>query len=236
MEYAGRELELVADALNWKSYWSSMVQPYVRGRVLEVGAGLGATTMALCTGDAEWTCLEPDARLAGLIDNKISLGDLPRTCHVHQGVITDLPFDERFDTVLYIDVLEHIVNDEAEVIEATKRLSTNGHLVVLAPAHNWLFSPFDREIGHHRRYSRATLERLSGRSLSLVQSRYVDSLGLLLSLGNRWLLRRALPTARNIRFWDRRIVPWSRMIDGWLQFSVGKTVICVWRRTADGQR
>ena len=233
MEYVGQELELFAEARNWKSYWSSIVRPYLRGRVLEVGAGLGATTTALCTGDTNWTCMEPDPRLAQQIGEKIARGDLPRTCRVHQGVMTDLPPDERFDTILYIDVLEHIANDGDEVIEATKRLSATGHLVVLAPAHNWLFSPFDREIGHHRRYSRATLERLAGRSLSLVQSRYVDSLGLLLSLGNRCLLRRELPTVQNITFWDRRVVPWSRVLDSWLGFSVGKTVVCVWQQTAD---
>jgi SAM-dependent methyltransferase len=232
MEYVGQELELFTEARNWKSYWSSMVQPYLRGRVLEVGAGLGATTTVLCTSDMEWTCMEPDPRLARHIGERIARGDLPRTCRVHQGVMTDLPPDERFDTILYIDVLEHIANDGDEVIEATKRLSTTGHLVVLAPAHDWLFSPFDQEIGHCRRYSRATLEQLAGRSLSLVQSRYVDSLGLLLSLGNRWLLRRELPTTRNIMFWDRRVVPWSRLLDGWLRFCVGKTVICVWRQTA----
>ena len=61
-EYSGTELELFAHATNWKAYWRRMLAPFVRGDVLEVGAGIGTNTpllRELTTG--AWTCLEPDA-------------------------------------------------------------------------------------------------------------------------------------------------------------------------------
>ena len=59
---------------------------------------------------------------------------------------------------------------------------------------------------------------------------YLDNVGLLLSLGNRLLLRRDLPSAAQIAFWDRRIIPLSRILDRLTGHRLGKTVLCVWRR------
>ena len=63
--------------------------------------------------------------------------------------------------MLYIDVLEHIEHDLDELARAASHLAPGGHLVVLAPAHQALFSDFDRAIGHYRRYNRAGLQKLA---------------------------------------------------------------------------
>jgi len=60
--YVGQELDLFALADNWKSYVKAQIAIYLTGDVLEVGAGIGATTAALHDGTARrWVCLEPDA-------------------------------------------------------------------------------------------------------------------------------------------------------------------------------
>jgi len=229
--YPGGELELFARAANWKAYWAAAVGRFVAGRVLEVGAGLGATAAALCAGtEAGWLCLEPDAGLAARIEDKIRRRELPDNCQVRRGTLRDLPAGERFDTILYIDVLEHIADDRDELRAAAGRLAPGGHLVVLAPAHGWLFSPFDAAIGHVRRYGRAALVGLAPDGLVCRRAAYLDSVGLLLSLGNRLLLRRDLPSAAQIAFWDRRIIPLSRILDRLTGHRLGKTVLCVWRR------
>ena len=61
-----------------------------------------------------------------------------------------------FDTILYVDVLEHIADDAAELARARRLLTPEGNLVVLAPAHQSLFSPFDAAVGHYRRYDERT--------------------------------------------------------------------------------
>jgi hypothetical protein len=109
-------------------------------------------------------------------------------------------------------------------------LRPGGHLIVLAPAHGWLFSRFDRSIGHFRRYSARQLGELTPAGLGLVRSHYLDSVGLLASAANRLALRQSLPTARQIRFWDRVLVPLSRVIDPITWHRVGKSVLCVWTR------
>jgi SAM-dependent methyltransferase len=219
---------------NWKAYYRSFIGPTLRGDVLEVGAGLGATTRALCDGSQRsWLCLEPDRSLAAAITSKIANGELPPVCRATTGFVRALPAAASFDCILYIDVLEHVADDAGEVRDAVARLRHGGHLVILAPAHQCLFSQFDAAIGHYRRYTHATLAALMPPSLRRRRLVYLDSVGLMASLANRWLLRSAEPTAAQIRFWDRVLVPPSRIVDRLLLFRVGRSALGIWRLETD---
>jgi SAM-dependent methyltransferase len=230
--YAGSELALFSSALNWKNYLRRRIRSYLGKHVLEIGAGLGATTHVLCTGDVNrWVCLEPDPRLASQILTRISDGELPDCCQVVVGTLEDdLDVGSSFDTVLYIDVLEHIEDDLGELRRAASYVRPNGYLVVLAPAHQWLFTPFDQAIGHFRRYTKRSLAALTPGDLQLVHCGYMDAVGLLASVGNRVFLRRAMPTPRQIATWDQLMVPLSWRIDPLLRYMVGKSVLAVWRQ------
>jgi SAM-dependent methyltransferase len=231
--YPGLELDLFQHATNWKRYYARILRPYISGAVLEVGAGFGGTSRFLCDGRQEsWTCLEPDTSLVARLRRNLADMPLPIPHAVAQGTLADDVVASRsFDTVLYVDVLEHIEDDYGELARAAGRLRPHGHVIVLAPAHNWLYSPFDRAIGHYRRYSRRTLIAASSDGLVLVRAFYLDSFGLFASLGNKALLRKAYPTLSQIRFWDSTLVPISRMVDPLLGHRVGRTVVTIWERS-----
>lgn len=224
-QYCGSELELFAEARNWKRYLFERIGPYLRGHVLEVGAGIGANTQAFAGADfTRWTCLEPDASLSA----RISLpGD---RYEVLTGSLRDLPSNAGFDSVVYIDVLEHIEDDRGELESAAARLKSGGCCIVLAPAHQWLYTPFDRVIGHYRRYGRSQLAALTPDGLRLDRLECLDSAGLLASLGNRLFLNRSMPTARHIAFWDGFLIPISQRVDGLFGRFVGKSVLGIWRK------
>lgn len=229
--YVGTELDVFALAENWKAYYGTFLRPTLAGDVLEVGAGLGATTHALCDGtQARWTCLEPDPALASAIARGIAAGALPACCRVVPGNTASLPADDLYDAILYVDVLEHIADDRAELGVAARHLREGGRLAVLSPAHAWLTTPFDAAIGHHRRYTKTTLAAAVPGGLERERLDYLDAAGLFLSLGNRLLLRSAHPTAAQILFWDRRVIPVSRVLDRLLGRRAGKSVLGIWRR------
>jgi SAM-dependent methyltransferase len=226
-EYVGSELDAFAAASNWKVYIAALLQPHVRGAVLEVGAGIGATTRALWhPGVHAWLCLEPDAAMADrLRDLRLSGGSAPEVVH---GTLASLQPGRRFDTVLYIDVLEHIQDDRAELSAATAHLAPGGSLFVLAPAFPSLYSEFDRAIGHCRRYTAASLTAAFPPALRRRAVFYADSAGVLLSAANRLLLRQSLPTPRQIQVWDRVVLPVSRILDPLLGRRVGRSVIAIY--------
>lgn len=229
--YVGDELDLFAAAVRWKAYFRRRIAPYLGAEVLEVGAGLGGTTRALCRGtERRWVCLEPDPTLAARLDAERAAGRLPAGCEVVVGTLEDRLRDDQFDSVLYMDVLEHIDDDRGEAMRAARRVATGGHLIALSPAHQWLYTPFDRAIGHCRRYTRESLGALAPEGLELAWIGYLDSVGLAASLANKLLLRQAMPTAAQVRFWDRTLVRMSEWVDPALGFRAGKSVLAIWRR------
>jgi hypothetical protein len=281
--YCGSELALFAQARNWKAYWASRVRPHLGAEVLEVGAGIGATTQVLCGGEGSesqcrmsnvecrkndeapmtnsgpvppsdfelrhsfdirhstfdissptypqrWVCLEPDARMAAGLKAAAARGELPACCAICPGTLAALKPEEMFDSILYIDVLEHIENDRGELAAAMSHLRAGGKLIVLGPAHPWLYSPFDKALGHFRRYTKTMLAAAVPPGLVCLELIYLDSVGLLASASNRLFLRRHLPSPRQIAIWDRLMVPLSCVVDPLFRYRVGKSVLGVWER------
>jgi SAM-dependent methyltransferase len=229
-QYVGGELGLFAKAVNWKEYWLSRVAPWVSGSVLEVGAGIGANTGLLLKIPAleKLTSLEPDSDMAQALARAVADNSWP--VEVRTGTLTAISLEEKFDSILYIDVLEHIEDDAGELARAGTRLKQGGRLVVLSPALPFLYSPFDREIGHFRRYTKKMLREITPTDLRLANIAYLDSVGLLASLGNRLLLHKPMPSETDIRLWDSVFVPASRLLDRLTFSQIGKSILSVWEK------
>lgn len=229
--YIGNELEVFEYATAWKKYYGGMLAPYLKGKVLEVGAGIGGTTTALCDGtQQEWVCLEPDPDLYGKLQDKIVSGRLPPCCRSIKGTTGDLSGGQKYDAILYIDVIEHIEHDAEELVRATQLLAEGGFLIVLVPAHQYLYNEFDKAIGHFRRYDKKMLKGAAPSGVHLIKMRYLDSGGLLASLVNKYFLKQSYPTVKQIRFWNKWIIPVSRVVDVILSFSTGKTLTAIWQK------
>ncbi len=170
--------------------------------------------------------MEPDESLAG----QIVQGAGYASVEVVVGTVRDVAVTGQFDSVLYIDVLEHIEDDRGELEEAATRLRPGGRLIVLVPAHMSLYSPFDTAIGHFRRYSRTSLLRSLPQGGSVRISTYMDSVGLLASGMNRFFLRSKAPTKQQISFWDKKMIPVSRRTDQLLRGQLGKSLLVIGER------
>jgi 2-polyprenyl-3-methyl-5-hydroxy-6-metoxy-1,4-benzoquinol methylase len=229
--YVGEELELFARALHWKRYFRSAIADRLVGDVLEVGAGIGETTRHLLDGrQRSWLCLEPDERLATRLRAWAEGSAVAPRPTVQIGTTRDVNPRSRFDTILYIDVLEHIEDDRAEASRAAELLVPGGTVIVVSPAFQQLFSEFDRSVGHYRRYTRASLAAVMPASLRQVRMRYMDSVGFIASLANRALLRQSLPSRRQIALWDRVMIPASRVLDPLLARGFGRSVLAIYER------
>jgi SAM-dependent methyltransferase len=223
--YVGSELELFIKAKNWKKYWAGRVRPFVRGSVLDVGAGLGATFDYLSNSSDSWTCLEPDPDLCDQLQER--LANHPRPPRVVCGTLDAIGADEKFDTIVYIDVLEHIEHDGEQMQAATARLKPGGFLIVLSPALPLLFSPFDRSVGHFRRYTARSLKAVTPPGLAVKDWFFLDGIGVLASLFAR-VAKRSAPTQAQIATWDKTIVPVSRVTDAVTSRWFGRTIVMVW--------
>ncbi len=229
-EYVGTELELFKEAKNWKSYFVDQCRDFLEGPVLEVGAGLGYTTAAFkLRGDWPWTCLEPDPELVNALQVNLKNQDIQAT--VVHGTLASLNPDQLYKTILYIDVLEHIESDSEELLKASKHLQPGGRIIVLSPAFQILYSPFDKAIGHFRRYEKSTIRKIIPERMQVIKLRYLDSLGAFLNLGNRYVRKAQYPRLSDIYFWDKLIIPISRYLD-YLMPVFGRSILFIIQKQA----
>lgn len=226
-QYPGQELELFRHAENWKTYFSGKIKKHIAGNVLELGAGIGGTTPYLFHENVTgWTLAEPDMDMFLILQKQLAEQKLPSKCTVVNGTIDSVPGN--YDTILYIDVLEHIREDADELSKAAAKLNTGGRIIVLSPAFPLLYSPFDKELGHFRRYNRSQLKKITPAALQLTSLQYLDTMGFIAGFMNKILLRQKYPTKSQVKFWDKMLVPLSRVIDQISMHSFGKTIIGVW--------
>lgn len=228
--YIGNELELFEHATNWKEYWLNKIKKHVSGDTAEVGAGIGANSLKIlnsCPAITSLTSIEPDSQLLEkLIEKTQNTPIIP-----FNGFLGNLPADKKFNTILYIDVIEHIENDNQELIEAANRLQPGGKLIVLVPAHQYFYSEFDKAIGHYRRYNKKMLKNSAANThLKLNKMFYLDSVGMASSMANKWFLKQNYPTLQQIKMWDNLIVKTSKLIDPILNYQLGKTLIGIWEK------
>lgn len=232
-KYEGNELDVFSAAVKWKGYWAQKINKYVEGVVLEVGAGIGSNTVLLknCRV-SKWVALEPDcdlcARMRADFKNKFNILDVDVfSCDLSEFRGSDLSFD----TILYLDVLEHIKDDKEELRAASGFLKLGGKIVILAPAHNFLYSPFDRRIGHYRRYNKSMLNNITPDGFKVIDIKYLDSVGFFASLVNKVFLRESEPSLLSILFWDRCLVRASMFFDVFFQYFFGRSILVVMEKS-----
>ena len=156
-------------------------QPFLGDRILEIGCGIGGILERLppCSLihslDVEADVLAAARqRFVGRPECQFSLLDLA-TCS--EQTFSNLK-SQRFDTVLAVNVLEHIQNDGLILQRVEQLLQPGGHLLILVPAHQWLYGEYDRLDGHFRRYSKNSLARLIAQTkLRIRRLHYFNLLG-----------------------------------------------------------
>jgi len=226
--YSGNELQDFSDAINWKAYWLNEILPFLGDEVLEIGAGIGSTVKNLNFKKfRKWFAFEPDKSMYWTLKKINSDGKFGKGFKVVNGTSANLQNRDTFDTILYIDVLEHIEHDYQELAHVQNYLVEGGHIIIVAPAHNFLFTSFDKKIGHYRRYNKKMLRSLVPKNMIIKKIRYLDSVGLIASLANKIFLRTDSPSYNQIQIWDNFMVKHSRWLDIMIGHLVGKSIVCI---------
>jgi hypothetical protein len=228
LDYKGEELALFEKAVRWKGYWTGRISKYIFGKILEVGAGTGSNVKHIINPRVqEYLCMEPDVKNSEIITTKIRSGEFPSICKLLNGTIDDLQGRELFSAILYPDVLEHIADDANELSKAASHLQLNAVFIILVPANKFLYSSFDKQIGHYRRYTKKSLKKVMPVNLKIIELKYLDSAGFFLSLMGGVFLRRKYPSEQQILFWDKMMIPVSKILDRMVFYKFGKSLLLI---------
>tara|TARA_Y100001970_G_scaffold256799_1_gene334870 strand:+ start:13367 stop:14059 length:693 start_codon:yes stop_codon:yes gene_type:complete len=229
MKYPGNELELFDKAKVWRKYIYFKTKKYFKGKFLEIGAGIGSFTRNYESNFSEIIISDLDEKNNKILNEKF---ENFKNIKITNKKINEI--QETFDTIIYLNVLEHIEKDKEEIMEAEKKLNPGGHLIILVPAHQKLYSKFDEAIGHFRRYDINFFKKNKFQNLKLAKLIYLDFFGYLLYYLNNFFFKKDVyPSPIKIYLWDKIFTPFTILIDFLIGYSSGKNILCVYKKGED---
>ncbi|HEY6232383.1 MAG TPA: methyltransferase domain-containing protein [Pyrinomonadaceae bacterium] len=239
-KYPGRELEAMAQAANYHRWILRLFAPYLGQHLVEVGAGLGSfSELILENHDCQTLSLvEPSAEMYQQLAVKAPslTNDLKHTrvLTYHANFVDAAPLiknNQPPDSIIYVNVLEHIEEDELELATVQQTLGSGGRVFLFVPALPWLYGAFDERVGHVRRYTRRSLEqKLERAGFKTLMSTYFDALGIAPWWIKYCLLRSERMEPAGVRFYDRFVVPAVSRMEAVIRPPLGKNVIVVAER------
>ena len=215
-------------AVRYNAWLLERSAPYLGRDVVDVGAGSGTFVDRIADGTRRVVAVEPEVEFHPELRRRFAARDDIRLEQLEAEALA-AAYPGSFDTAICFNVVEHIADDHGAVAAIAAALKPGGYLLLLVPAHPFLFGELDRALAHERRYRRAGVRRLlEGAGLGVVELRHVNPVGALGWLvAGRVLRRDRIPQAPLLAF--DRAVPLVRRLDR-LEAPFGLSLWAVARR------
>jgi SAM-dependent methyltransferase len=179
-EFVAEDLKQMAMAPNYSEWLYRLIAPFIGKSVLEIGSGTGTLTSLLLKNGKTVTGIEPNPFCIQELSRQF--GDCPRFHLIPKPV--EACTDEElkcngFESIVSVNVLEHIEEDQTVLNHAAALLPSGGRLALIIPACPKAYGTIDQAVGHFRRYSvRGMRQQLTAAGLRPLRLRYSNALGL----------------------------------------------------------
>ncbi len=226
-EYTVADQQRMTKAKNYFSWQSDLSKAQLGRRVLEVGCGLGNFTERLL--DRELVVgIDIDANCIRHHQERFAAQPhiRSRVMDAHDPEFLALR-EERIDSIVCLNVLEHIERDEFVLNQMQRILPSGGVVVLMIPAFMALYGPIDHHLGHYRRYTRAGLAETARRAgLRPRLLHYMNTVGFF-----GWWLNaktgRQEQSEGQIATFDNYIVPVMSTLERWVKPPFGQSLFAV---------
>ena len=232
VSYIGKDLEAMSFAVNYHRWILDEFRSHLGQRLVEVGAGTGSFTELLLEQKPQTlSAVEPSAMYDILVEN-VARMQTKSSVKTYQAVFTQVAAQIKKthnpDSIIYVNVLEHVENDTAELAAVHDALSTDGRIFVFVPALPALYGNFDKEVGHFRRYRKAELEtKCRQAGFRILKSSYFDLAGIVPWWIKYQLFKASTLDHTTIELYDRFAVPVTRAIESVITPPVGKNLLLI---------
>lgn len=207
----------------WYNQWTfKLFKKYISGRILEVGCGIGSFTRMLSEHnnvyaiDIEKTYIDATKNITNV---HVGFGDIEKGIYFFKN--------ETFQTLICLNVLEHIENDTKALQNMFELLTSGGRLILLVPSHQFLYGKIDKAIGHFRRYRKKHLrKKLEKIGFQIEFSKRINSLGALGWLLNGRVLHEQVVDQKKLKLFEK-IAPYVLPLENIIEPPIGTSILFV---------
>jgi 2-polyprenyl-3-methyl-5-hydroxy-6-metoxy-1,4-benzoquinol methylase len=219
-EYEGWELNFFDNAENFRNYQWDLIKDKIKKKILEVGPGNCVFLNRYYKISKEIFLFEPSEKLRIKLNLKIQ--------NYKEVKLVKEYDDSKYDTIIYLDVIEHIKDDRNEILNAYNRLNKDGYLIINVPAFQFLYTDYDKKIGHYRRYNKSSFKKLlKNLNIKKFKMSYFDCIGFCLIFFSKYFaLSNKVNFKKSINIWNF-LVPISKLLDIFLRPFIGKSLMVI---------
>lgn len=236
IDQVGQEtLEVISSANKFNIWMYDTIKPYLKGKVLEIGSGIGNISDYLYKDG--FNLMLSDIRQNYVSTLRKKYAGNKNFINAKVLDLADPDFDNKyanlfnsFDCIFALNVVEHIEKDNEALSNCHKLLKKDGHLIILVPAYSWLYCNFDKKLGHFRRYTSSKLIKLFNQNeLNILHKQYFNFMGILGWLVSGKILKKKTIPGDQMRLYNR-LVPIFKVIDRIFFHSVGLSTVVVGKK------
>jgi 2-polyprenyl-3-methyl-5-hydroxy-6-metoxy-1,4-benzoquinol methylase len=198
------QLETFGDlskAVNYNEWIFNLIKPHLGERILEVGCGTGNMIRHLMDKDILGVDIDPSYLQIARHKFKNKKNISFKLFDLEKGLKSFKKF--KADTIVCINVLEHIEKDDKFIGECESILSPGGKIILFAPAMPSLFNEMDKTYKHFRRYTKTEMFQKVNNHFDVKCCQYLNSLGVIGWWYNGRLLKRKIIPQVHLSFFDR---------------------------------
>jgi 2-polyprenyl-3-methyl-5-hydroxy-6-metoxy-1,4-benzoquinol methylase len=203
-------LKSMSVATDFNKWMYNAIKDYTQGEILEIGSGIGNISKLFIDNGSAITLSDIDDDYIQFLkkefplylsDKEILSIDLEK-----EGFETKYShLAGKYDSLILINVLEHLKDDSAAIQNCRFLLKKNGILIILVPAYSFLFSEIDKSLGHYRRYNRKQLvEIMKNEKFKIVRSFYFNAIGIFAWLYGK-IMKYKFPPESNMKTFNKMI-------------------------------
>lgn len=228
-------LEALAGAQNFNKWMYDTIAPYVKGELMEIGSGIGNISAFFLNNKVNTTLTDLRTNYCEILQTKF--GSYPNLRGIKKVDLVQPEFEKtyadligKFDSIVALNVVEHIEDHELAIRNCYKLLRPGGHIIILVPAYQFLYNRFDKELGHFRRYTRKKLRNLiASQGFDIIFSTYFNSVGMAGWFVSGSVLKKKMIPEGQLKLYNK-LVPAFKVADKIVFKQMGLSTIAVGRK------
>lgn len=228
-EYSGNEnLELQSQGHIFNDWMYGEIFPAIKGTILEVGSGIGTFSQKIIRDFSDSSIVLTDVSPSYV--KKLSEKFCQKNIHVVKlDLNSELDYQKigykKFDSIIAINVLEHVEDDLFALQQLYKMLKKDGTLILLVPCHKFLYNVIDSSVGHFRRYTKNELKSKIAKTDFVVKDMfYFNMLGILGWYINGNVMKTARLNKSAYKTFDK-IIPIMKFVEKLTNKRIGLSII-----------